>query len=210
MAEKEKKAEKVLERIYVIPLRRGWLKAPQHRRAKKAVRLVKEFLAKHMKVENRNLSRVKLDLWLNRALWSRGIKSPPHKITVKAIKDSNGDVYVEFVGLPKNFKAEDAFLKKKMEKAAKKKVEVKEKKETKKEEKKEEKSAKTEEEKPEAPEKQGFSGRQKSQEEFLSEEKKKKEEKALHKEVQKHEVKTEHLKGGKVERQQVHKMQTGK
>lgn len=189
MAEKEKKVEKVLERTYVIPLRKGWLKAPQHRRAKKAVRLVREFLAKHMKVEDRDLAKIKLDLWLNRALWSRGIKSPPHKITVKATKDSNGEVYAEFVGLPKKFKAEDAFLKKKMEKAVKKKAAAKEKKkEVKKEEKKEEK---TEEEK-------------------IEEEKKKKEEKELRKEVHKHEVKTEHLKGGKVERQQVHKMQTGK
>lgn len=190
MAEKEKKVEKVLERTYVIPLRKGWLKAPQHRRAKKAIRIVKEFLARHMKVENRDLSKVRLDGWLNQALWSRGIKSPPHKITVKATKDSNGDVYAEFVSLPKKFKAEDAFLKKKMDKAAKKKAESREKKkkETKKEEKKEEK---TEEEK-------------------LEEEKKKKEEKELRKEVHKHESKTEHLKGGKVERQQVHKMQTGK
>ncbi|MCX6742128.1 MAG: 50S ribosomal protein L31e [Candidatus Pacearchaeota archaeon] len=188
MAEKEKKAEKVLERTYVIPLRRGWLKAPQHRRAKKAVRLVKEFLAKHMKVEDRNLSKVKLDSWLNKALWSRGIKSPPHKITVKATKDSNGIVYAEFIGLPKNFKAEDAFFKKKMEKEAKRKTAVKEKKETKKEEKKE----------------------KKTEEELLKEKEEKEKEKALHNEVQKHEVKTDHLKGGKVERQHVHKMQTGK
>jgi hypothetical protein len=144
-----------------------------------------------MKVENRDLSSVKLDLWLNRALWSRGIQSPPHKITVKATKYSNGEVYVEFVGLPKNFKAEDAFFKKKMEKAAKKKTEVKEKKVGKEEKTVEKKEAKTDEE-------------------TLEEEKKKKEEKELHKEVQKHEIKTDHLKGGKVDRQHVHKMQTGK
>ena len=39
-----------LEREYIVPLKRGSLKVPRYKRAKKAVKTLKEFLAKHMKV----------------------------------------------------------------------------------------------------------------------------------------------------------------
>jgi len=88
MAKETKETKKVLERTYVIPLRSEWLKAPRYKRAKKAMRAIKEFLAKHMKVENRDMDKIKIDPWINRAIWMRGIRKPAHKITVKAIKDS--------------------------------------------------------------------------------------------------------------------------
>jgi large subunit ribosomal protein L31e len=108
-----KPEEKLLERTYVIPLRAFLSKSPKYKRAKKAVRIVKEFLAKHMKVPDRDLDKIKLDPWLNRALWIRGIKKPPYKVTVKATRGKDGNIKVEIVSLPPKYKVENEFLLKK-------------------------------------------------------------------------------------------------
>lgn len=79
-----------IEREYVIPLREKCRVVPRYKKTNKAVKTVKEFLAKHMKVYDRDLRKIKLDRYLNEALWSRGIKHPPHKIKVKAVKE--GDI----------------------------------------------------------------------------------------------------------------------
>ena len=79
--------EKKIERMYVIPLRNEWRKVPSHKRAKKAVRAVREFLAKHMKTDVEN---VKVGKWLNQELWKRGMKHPAGKIKIKAVKE--GDI----------------------------------------------------------------------------------------------------------------------
>jgi len=88
-----------LEREYIVPLRKGVLNAPSYRRAKRAVSVLKEFLAKHMKVENRDLKKVKIDIYLNNELWFRGIKKPANKIKVKA-KKIGGIVYAELAEVP--------------------------------------------------------------------------------------------------------------
>ncbi len=96
----DKKEEKVeIERIYVIPLRKKFLKAPRHRRAKKAIKTIREFLVKHMRVENRDFKKIKIDRYLNNEIWFRGIKKPANKIKVKAVK-KGGVVYVELVDIP--------------------------------------------------------------------------------------------------------------
>jgi large subunit ribosomal protein L31e len=77
-----------MERIYVIPLRKV-KEAPRTVRAPKAVRVVKEFLEKHMKSEE-----IKLDASVNEKLWERGIQKIPPKIKVKAVKDEDGSVAV--------------------------------------------------------------------------------------------------------------------
>jgi large subunit ribosomal protein L31e len=174
MAEKktEKKGERV-ERIYTIPLRKEWMKVPRYKRAKKTLKAIKEFMVRHMRIYDKDINKVKVDPWVNRAIWSRGIKNVPHKIIVKAIKEGE-EVNVSFISLPRNFKEEDAFLKKRMEKVKKRETESKKKLEEKK--KAAEKAAEEAKKKEE----------QKSEEEKLAEEKKKEEEKELHKEV-KHE-----------------------
>ena len=86
------KKKDTLERIYNIPLRREWLKAPGYKRAKKAVAAIRQFSAKHMKV-----SEVKLGQNLNRLVWERGIKNPPHHVHVN-IKKDNDLAMVELVG----------------------------------------------------------------------------------------------------------------
>ena len=174
-----KKEEKKLERTYTIPLKKEWLKAPRYKKSKKAIKAIKQFLAKHMKIPDRDLKKIKLNKWVNQAIWLRGVKKTPQKIIVKAIKDSEGKVIVEFVGLPPKFRVEEEKLRKKIEKEKKReeeKTKVREKR--KKEEKKkieEEKEKKTEEEKKE-------------------EEKRKEKEKALHKEKGKEKPEIKHEK----------------
>jgi large subunit ribosomal protein L31e len=90
MAEKTKTNENHLEREYIIPLRARWKIVPTYKRANKAVKTIKEFLVKHMKIRDRDLNKIKLDKYLNETIWARGIKHPPSKIKVKAIKD--GDI----------------------------------------------------------------------------------------------------------------------
>jgi large subunit ribosomal protein L31e len=140
MAEEQTKP---LEREYIIPLRREWLKLPEYRRAGRAAKAIKKFIAKHMKVPERDIDKVKLDVYLNHEIWARGARHPPAKIKVRARKE--GDIVkVEFVEMPQHLK----FLKAKHEKIHK---EAEEKKEKKKEEKpaEEKKVEETEEEKKE-------------------------------------------------------------
>ena len=156
---KAKKEEKK-EEIYTIPLKKEWLKAPKYKRAKKAIKAIKEFMVRHMKIYDRDLKKVKIDRWVNEAIWLRGIKKPPQKIIVKAIKE--GDIVkVEFQGLPPKFKVEEEKLKKKIEKVKKR------------EEEKKKKTKKKEEKKPE----------KKTEEEKKEEEERKEKEKVLHKEI---------------------------
>ena len=90
-------------RKYIIPLRREFQKAPRYKRTKKAVVAVRDFLKKHMKVED-----VRIGKHLNLALWSRGAKNPPHKVEVEAqlVEDKKLGRYVEaeLVGAPKQEK----------------------------------------------------------------------------------------------------------
>ena len=97
-----KKTEK-LEREYIIPLRKNCNKVPSYKKANKAIRTIKEFLAKHMKVEDRDLDKVKVDKYLNEMIWHQGIKHPPSKIKVKVVKE-NGIVTVEAFELLTNIK----------------------------------------------------------------------------------------------------------
>ncbi|UZE93568.1 MAG: 50S ribosomal protein L31e [Candidatus Pacearchaeota archaeon] len=162
---KAKKEEKKEEKIYTIPLKKEWLKTPRHKRAKKAMKAIKEFMVRHMKVPDRDINKVKIDRWINEAVWLRGIKKPPQKIIVKAIKDSEGNVKVEFQGLPPGFKVEEEKLKKKIEKTR-----------TREKKKEEEKKKKKEVKKKKEPE-------EKTEEEKKEEEERKEKEKALHKEI---------------------------
>lgn len=88
-----------LERKYIIPLRKEWLKVPIYKRAKKAVTATKEFLQKHMKTED-----VRLGKYLNQEIWARGMRRPPHKIEVLAKKVEEKDqkyVLAELLNAPK-------------------------------------------------------------------------------------------------------------
>lgn len=104
----ETKKEEKLEREYVIPLRNKWKRVPRYKRANKAIKAIKEFLAKHMRVENRDLKKIKIDTYLNEEVWFRGIKKPPAKIKIKATKKENGDVKVELFEFKEKLKFKKA------------------------------------------------------------------------------------------------------
>jgi large subunit ribosomal protein L31e len=148
MAKKTETKTEKLEREYVIPLRNKWKRVPRYKRANKAIKAIKEFVAKHMKIRDRDLKKIKVDKYLNEEVWFRGIKKPPARIKVKAVKEGE-IVTVELFEMHKNLK----FKKAREEKREKKSIEIAEGK-AKKEEKPEEKvEEKTEEKKEEEKEK---------------------------------------------------------
>jgi len=98
----EIKTEKV-EREYIIPLRHRWSIVPRYQRANKAVKAVKEFLVRHMKIRDRDMDKIRIDKYLNEVIWHRGIKNPPSKVKVFAVKE--GDIVrVTAVDLPNSIK----------------------------------------------------------------------------------------------------------
>jgi len=127
MAEDKKEQKIMFEREYIVPLRRAWQKVQRYRRAKKALRALKEFIARHMKVYDRDLRKIKVDTYLNNEIWFKGIKKPLNKIKVKAIKYEDGTVAVKLVQLPKHIEFELARkAKKEAERLTKSKAEAKE------------------------------------------------------------------------------------
>ena len=100
MADKKAESKVVLDREYIVPLREGWLKVPKYKRGRKVVKTLKEFLVKHMKVYDRDLSKIKLDVDLNNEMRFRGEKKPPARIKVRAVKYDDEIVRVSLVDLP--------------------------------------------------------------------------------------------------------------
>jgi len=94
-----------LERVYNVPLRKEYRKAPKYKRAMKSVKALREFIQKHMKCQN-----VKIGKYANLEIHKHGRKNVPHhiKVTAKKIKDDkdNFTVFVELVGAPEEKKAE--------------------------------------------------------------------------------------------------------
>ena len=86
----EKTNTNKIEREYIIPLRRQVEKVPRYEKANKAIKTIKEFLVKHMKIRDRDLKKVKIDKYLNEEIWFRGIRKPHQKIKVRVIKE--GDI----------------------------------------------------------------------------------------------------------------------
>jgi large subunit ribosomal protein L31e len=101
--EKEEVEEEfVEERFYTIPLGKAWL-MPPNKRAPKAIRLIRDFVKRHMKLEAKaegeeeeesEPKRLIISNEVNEKVWSRGIEKPPRKIRVRAAKDKDGNVTV--------------------------------------------------------------------------------------------------------------------
>ena len=103
-----------LERIYTIPLRKEFMKAPNYKRSKKAISAIRTFLTRHMKAEE-----VKIGKYLNLEIFKHGRKNPPARVKVKAIKDKEKIkdkdvevVRVELVNAPVEVKIEKEKTKK--------------------------------------------------------------------------------------------------
>ncbi len=103
----------MVERIYTIPLRKAYRK-PRTRRTPVAMRLIKSYLERHMKLKDSDVE-IKIGQHLNETIWSRGIRYPPRRIRVKAVLDEEnkqlkcelvGFEYKEFKPLKREVKAE--------------------------------------------------------------------------------------------------------
>ena len=70
------------ERVVTVPLRDA-KQAPKQERADRAMRLVREHLAKHFKVDE---GEVRLDPSVNESVWSGGRSNPPRKLRVRAAR----------------------------------------------------------------------------------------------------------------------------
>jgi len=97
---KEKAEEEIVEeRIYTIPLSRAWIQPPK-KRTPRAIRIVRSFIQKHMKIkteveeEGEEPEKLVLSNEVNQKIWSRGIKEPPRNIRVRAVKDKEGVITV--------------------------------------------------------------------------------------------------------------------
>lgn len=82
------------ERLYVVPLRDAY-RAPLTKRAKVAIRIVREFVTRHTKS-----GVVKVAPEVNELIWSRGIKRPPRKLRVRVVVREEEGVKVAEVRLP--------------------------------------------------------------------------------------------------------------
>ncbi|MBC7128278.1 MAG: 50S ribosomal protein L31e [Thermoplasmatales archaeon] len=123
------------EKIYTVPIIKT-KNSPRSKRAKIAVREIKEFLKRHTKSDN-----IKIDKSVNELVWERGIKNPPSKIRLKVVKIDD----IIWAYTPEAEVKIEEIKKEKKEKEIKKEEESKEKEEEK-EEKKEEDVKKAEEE----------------------------------------------------------------
>lgn len=98
---KKKEIEEIVEeKIYTIPLGRVWI-SPRKKRAPRAIRLIKSFIQRHMKIkteveemEEEEAERLVISNEVNEKIWSRGIEKPPRKIRVRAVKDKEGVITV--------------------------------------------------------------------------------------------------------------------
>lgn len=89
-----------LERIYTVPLGDAY-KAPRNKRAPKAVKILREFVSKHMKADG---EKILLSEDLNKLIWEKSIQKPPRRIKVRLIKDEgviNAYLSDEKIGEPK-------------------------------------------------------------------------------------------------------------
>jgi|TARA_B100001540_G_scaffold255586_1_gene232773 large subunit ribosomal protein L31e len=100
--------ELMQERLYTIPLRKLH-KVSRTRRAPVAMRIIEDFIVRHMKPERDGEVLTKasdarsgsgeekqlfIDPPVNNYIWSRGIEKPPSKVRVRALKFEDGSVIV--------------------------------------------------------------------------------------------------------------------
>ena len=75
-----------VSRLYTIHLHKRVFGASFKNRAPRAVKAIKEFAQKAMGVSD-----VRLDVRLNKFIWSQGIKNVPHRVRVKVSRKRNED-----------------------------------------------------------------------------------------------------------------------
>jgi len=81
-------SQEQVERVYTINLGKVLL-SPNNQRSKRAINMIREFAARHMKSE-----KIKIEEDVSHLVWARGIRHPPRKIRVKLTKDDGGNVLI--------------------------------------------------------------------------------------------------------------------
>jgi large subunit ribosomal protein L31e len=78
--------------VHVIPLRDAW-KGSRLRRAKTAIRIVREYVSRHT-----GARKVVISGRLAEAIWARGIQNPPRKVRVELVREDEDTVTVRLEG----------------------------------------------------------------------------------------------------------------
>ncbi|NHJ12079.1 MAG: 50S ribosomal protein L31e [Candidatus Thorarchaeota archaeon] len=81
--------EIVDERIYTVPLRKAYWTGSRLKRSNRAVRILREFVERHMKPEE-----IVIQSEVNERIWARGIQKPPRRIRIRATKNADNLVRV--------------------------------------------------------------------------------------------------------------------
>ena len=87
--EPEEEEEIIDERIYTVPLRKAYWTGSRLRRSNRAVRVLREFVERHMKPEE-----LLIQPEVNERIWARGIQKPPRRVRIRATKNSDNLVRV--------------------------------------------------------------------------------------------------------------------
>jgi ribosomal protein L31E len=90
---KEEKKKLVLDRVYTVPLMDAYLKSRSHR-GRRAMSLLKAFLARHAKTA---LENVRISTEINSLILARGSRNPPKHVKVHVAKDDAGLALVTLV-----------------------------------------------------------------------------------------------------------------
>lgn len=77
------------ERIYTVPLRMAYWTGSRIHRANRTVRILKEFIERHMKPEE-----LLIQPEVNDKIWARGIQKPPRRLRIRATKNAENLVRV--------------------------------------------------------------------------------------------------------------------
>ena len=85
----EEEEEIIDERIYTVPLRKAYWTGSRLRRSNRAVRILKEFVERHMKPDE-----LLIQPEVNERIWARGIQKPPRRIRIRATKNADSVVRV--------------------------------------------------------------------------------------------------------------------
>ena len=96
---KKEEDEVVEEKTYTIPLGKALIMPPR-RRSPRAMRMIRAYIVKHMKIpsraeeEDESPPTITITKEVNEHVWEKGIEKPPRKIRVRATKDKEGNVTV--------------------------------------------------------------------------------------------------------------------
>jgi large subunit ribosomal protein L31e len=89
-AKPEEEEEEIIdERIYTVPLRKAYWTGSRLSRANRSVRILREFVERHMKPEE-----LLVQPEVNEMIWARGIQKPPRRLRIRATKNSDNLVRV--------------------------------------------------------------------------------------------------------------------